>query len=373
MADENNEGQFITTASNLAEQLAKNRSFVSKIGLDDCPPDAVVINLERIFVFILEQYENAKDIFISNEALTLDEKLVKFIHHSCFMLMPWWAEKPSDAWDFSKRAYEHIKWHLNRSQRKWADISIYAKFFEICCYILLQKYKAVMRMLHEPKWDTGEDVKLVTRPVLSVAFEEVFSHMKWELDGTYVESEISSLKGIQKWQSKNTTDDWLVRPEFCLIYGIYEGLIHGGPDEWDFEFAKKRSEDEIANVFDQHLPTTPEEDFWINFILLTRPTVWKVESQVEISLIEILKLFLRIYRADINPEITIEGEAEFLALLNEKFYKAWRGFKSPWPFGELVLGRNANVYKLTLIEYKLLSQINALAGSVPFKLIFEHV
>ena len=93
MSDENYEYQLIKTASNLAEKCSKDRSFISEIGLDECPPDMVVPALEQIFGFILGMYKNAKNIFASNQTLTLDEKLIKLIYYR-FILMQWCTEKP---------------------------------------------------------------------------------------------------------------------------------------------------------------------------------------------------------------------------------------------------------------------------------------
>jgi|GEM_PF-2459402 len=379
MSDENYEYQFITTVSNLAEQFAKDRSFVSEIGLDECPPDMVVPALEQIFVFILGMYKNAKNIFASNQTLTLDEKLIKLIY-SRFILMPWWTEKPSDALDYSKDAYENIKWHADRSQRKWVDMSLYAKFFEVCAYVLLEENFALMRMISEPKWDTGTDSKLVTRPVLSVACEGVFLHVNWELDGIEVTAtNIPSFKGFQKWKSKNTVDDWLIKGELAFIYTLHKRLIRD----------VRKNEINISPEESKFFQTCPEEDFWINFIQITWDTVWDNKSKIDLNLSEVLRLYLRIYREDIKPDITHEEEASFLELLKEIFHKVDRlnsdFFQQKISVSQysLLLGRlilapdsndgilakGQNTIKQITVASRVVGVVNALRKRMPFKLV----
>jgi len=369
MAEEDLKDQFITV-SKLARVLAKDRSFVSEIGLDECPHDIVVPALEQIFGFIMGMYESAKSIFACDKTLTLDEKFIRLLY-SRFMLMPWWTEKPSDALDYSKDAYENIRWHADRSQRKWGDMSLYAKFFEICAYVLFEEDIALRRMIDEPKWDTGVDCRLVTRPVLSVACEGVFSHVNWELDGVEAAaSDISSFKGIQKWKSKNTADDWLIKAELAIIYVTHKRMI--------------RDKCKDANKL---WSTSPEEDFWINFIQITWDTTWNNKSQVEVNLSDILRLYLRIYREDIKPEMTAEEETEFLDLLKERFYKARQAFESPvdiswlhsnpvWRLGQIVFGKDATVIdtdtpiiKQIGVGYTMISVMNSWDGAIPFKLV----
>ncbi len=378
MSDENYEYQLIKAASNLAEQCAKDRSFISEIGLDECPPDMVVPALEQILGFILGMYKNAKNIFASNQTLTLDEKLIKLIY-SRFILMPWWTEKPSDALDDSKDAYENIKWHADRSQRKWVDMSLYAKFFEVCAYVLLEENIALMRMIAEPKWDTGTDSKLVTRPVLSVACEGVFLHVNWELDGTEATtSAISSFKGFQKWKSKNTVDDWLIKGELAFIYILHKRLIRDGcKNESNF------SPEGFKFI------QTPEEDFWINYVQITWDTVWDNKSKIDLNLSEVLRLYLRIYRADIKPDMTPEEEADFLELLKETFYKVDRlnsdFFQQKISVSQysLLLGRlilapdsndgiiakGQNTIKQITVAFRVVTVVNSLRKRMPFKLV----
>lgn len=378
MTDENIKEQFVTV-SNLARLLAKDPSFVSEIGLDECPPDMVVPALEQIFGFILGMYENAKDIFTSNKTLTLDEKFVRLIY-SRFILMPWWTEKPSDARDYSKDAYENIKWHADRSQRKWIDMSLYAKFFEVCDYVLLEENIALMRMIAEPKWDTGTDSKLVTRPVLSVACEGVFSHVNWELDGVEATaSAISSFKGFQKWKSKNTVDDWLIKGELAFIYTLHKQLIRDG----------RKTESNFSPGESKFFQTCPEEDFWINFIQITWDTAWDNKSKIDVNLSEVLRLYLRIYRADIKPDMTPEEEADFLELLKETFYKVDRLNSDLFQqnisvsqysllLGRLILAPDANdgilakgqnTIKQITVASRVVTVVNAWRKITPFKLV----
>jgi len=370
MTNENTKDQFVT-ASYLARLLAKDSSFVSEIGLDECPPDMLVPALERIFGFISGMYENVKDIFSTYKTLTLDEKFIRLIY-SRLMLMPWLAEKPADALDYSKEAYEDIKWHADRSKCKWGDMSVYAKFFQVCYYVLFEENIAVARMVAEPEWDIGADSsKLVTRPVLSVACDVVFSHVNWELNGVGgAPSNISSCKGAQKWKGKNTTDDWLIKGELAFIYMIHKRMIRDN----------RKHTNKLWS-------TNPEEDFWITFIVITWDTTWDNKSQVEVNLSEILRLYLRIYREDIKPEMTAQEEPEFLELLKERFYRASQAFEPPvdvawlktnpsWRLAQLVFGKDATVVdtdtpviKQVGVGHTMISVMNSLAGTIPFKLV----
>ena len=379
MSDENYEYQLIKAASNLAEQCAKDRSFISEIGLDECPPDMVVPALEQILGFILGMYKNAKNIFASNQTLTLDEKLIKLIY-SRFILMPWWTEKPSDALDYSKDAYENIKWHADRSKVKWCDMSLYVKYFEVCAYVLFEENLAVMRMIAEPKWDTEADNKLVTRPVLSVACEGIFSHVNWELDGIEVTAtDIPSLNGVQKWKSKNTEDDWLIKGELAFIYTIHKQLIRDG----------RKAESNLSPEGAKFFQTCPEEDFWINFIQITWDTAWDNKSKIDVNLSEVLRLYLRIYRADIKPDMTPEEEADFLELLKETFYKVDRLNSDLFQqnisvsqysllLGRLILAPDANdgirakgqnTIKQITVASRVVTVVNAWRKTIPFKLV----
>jgi hypothetical protein len=202
MADENIRDQFVTV-SNLARLLAKDKPFVSEIGLDQFPHDQVVHGLELIFGFIFAMYNTAKTIFEIYNTLTLDEKFIRLIY-SRFVLFPTFSQRPlnpfdppdaldSDAMNYANECYEEIKRSVDQSQCKWDDMPLYTKFFEVCVRVLQEENIADVRMIEEERKPVDFHVCLsslfypvdgimATRPVLGVAFKAVFSYVNWELD-----------------------------------------------------------------------------------------------------------------------------------------------------------------------------------------------
>jgi len=196
MAEENLKDQYITV-SKLARALAKDRSFVSEIGLDEFPPDQVVQGLEMLFGFILEMYNAAKNIFSTYKTLTLDEKFIRLIY-SRFVLYPRFSQRPltrdlrdvldPNALNYAKECYGEIKSSADQSECKWDDMPLYTKFFEICVRVLIEEDIVDAREVAEE--DESQLMNLFcpvdslfgTRPVLAVAFKALFSQINWELD-----------------------------------------------------------------------------------------------------------------------------------------------------------------------------------------------
>jgi len=211
MSDENIKDQFVTV-SNLARLLAKDRSFVSEIGLDEFPHDQVIQGLEMLFGFILAMYNAAKNIFKIYGTLTLDEKFIRLIY-SRFVLFPTFSQRPldpldppdaldSDAMNYAKRCYEEIKKNADQSYCKWESMPLQTKFFEICVRVLQEEDIADVRRIEEERKPVGLDGCLSSlffpvdgimaiRSVLAVAFKAVFSHVNWELDDKVEPTQVS--------------------------------------------------------------------------------------------------------------------------------------------------------------------------------------
>lgn len=212
MADENIRDQFVTV-HNLARLLAKDRSFVSEVGLDEFPPDQVVLGLEGIIGFILAMYNSAKTIFSAYRTLTLDEKFTRLIY-SRFVLYPNFSQRPltlelrdeldSDALNYAEECYEEIKRNADQSQSKWDDLPLSTKFFEICVRVLIEEDIVDTRKLTEEEKSQSTDFfhpvdsLFGSRPVLAVAFKGVFSRLDWELGG-----KIESIQVSQNRKDKN--------------------------------------------------------------------------------------------------------------------------------------------------------------------------
>ena len=221
MADENIfRDPFVT---HLARLLAKDRSFVSEIGLDEFQPDQVVLGLEDVVGFILAMYNTAKSIFSTHKTLTLDEKFIRLIY-SRFVLYPSFSQCPltpdlqdaldPDALNYAEDCYEEIKRNANQSQCKWDDMPLSTKFFEICARVSIEEDVTdaiaddnpllMMRMIG-------------TRPVLAVAFKGVFSHIEWEL-GEYEES-IHKEKELNGFPCEDLTEE-----EAAVYLYYYQGM-----------------------------------------------------------------------------------------------------------------------------------------------------
>ena len=61
-----------------------------------------------------------------------------------------------------------------------------------------------------------------------------------------------------------------------------------------------------------------EDAFWIDFAIKAL-SPWGDDSEIEIKLSEIFKLYLTIYCEKIDGSITVEDESVFLGLLKEKW------------------------------------------------------
>lgn len=235
MADENIRNQFIT-AYNLARLLAKDRSFVSEVGLDEFPPDQVVLGLEGIIGFILAMYNTAKTIFSTYRTLTLDEKFIRLIY-SRFVLYPNFSQRPltlelrdeldSDALNYAEECYEEIKRNADQSQCKWDVMPLSTKFFEICVRVLIEEDIVDARKLAEEEESQSTeffspvDKLFGTRPVLAVAFKGVFSHLDWELDEKVEPTQVSQNKKVVLSPKKAPGSDSRLK-EYPLLYLYFD-------------------------------------------------------------------------------------------------------------------------------------------------------
>jgi len=380
MTNEDSREQFVT-APYLARVLAKDPSFVSEIGLDGYQPDQIVQGLEDIVGFILAMYNAAMNIFETYDTLTLDEKFVRLIY-SRFVLEPELVKIRPDILKYAQECYEEIKSYPDRSQCKWDDMSLYTKFFEICVRVLIEESYNDIRMsqpdmclskdendyykLRDPMASLGIDMG--TREVLEVAFKGVFSYVNWELQENDKSTQVSENEKVilSPKEAPGPDSAWKeyqlekLRNELIFVYMFYKDLSKA----------------------DRKRGFSREEAFWINFAQISFDELWDDNAEVEVHLSEVLRLYLSIYREEINPHMTPEEEAEFLELLKERFYKVdWIIFESypdnsglkVFELGRFILGEDANVVRQVEVGQRIVEVANALADiPMPYKLVKDE-
>lgn len=118
---------------------------------------------------------------------------------------------------------------------------------------------------------------------------------------------------------------------------------------------------------------TIEQAFWIHVVSMALCT-WDDDAEHEIRLSEIFRVYLTIYREEIDRNLSLENELLFLKVLKYKYDKANKIFhedeesKVGLHLAHLALGRKANVIRLTLAAL----DIPAFAAStcpLPFRLV----
>jgi len=179
MADENIKDQLVTVPK-LANLLAKDRSFVSEIGLDEFSSREIVQKLKLVIGFVFAMYNTAKSIFKSDEYPTLDDKFIELIH-SRICLMPEIIESKPRPRDYAEQCYylHRMKMESEEPEKKWEDMALYEQFLEICVCVFLEEMKLDRPDLHllMPEFE-----RISSRSILACTFKGVFSYINWELD-----------------------------------------------------------------------------------------------------------------------------------------------------------------------------------------------
>ena len=73
--------------------------------------------------------------------------------------------------------------------------------------------------------------------------------------------------------------------------------------------------------FSQERGFSSEAAFWIAFAEICPCIVWNEDATTEVKLSEVLRLYLSIYYEQVNPQMTVEEEPQFLELLKERYDK----------------------------------------------------
>lgn len=143
-----------------------------------------------------------------------------------------------------------------------------------------------------------------------------------------------------------------------------------------YEFCRQcirqiRERPKIAQVIGEVF--TFEQAFWIHVVSMALCT-WDDDAEHEIRLSEIFRVYLTIYREEIDKKMSLESESIFLKVLKYKYDKANKIFhedeesKVGLHLAHLALGRKVNVIRLTLASL----DIPAFAAStcpLPFRLV----
>jgi len=118
---------------------------------------------------------------------------------------------------------------------------------------------------------------------------------------------------------------------------------------------------------------TFEQAFWIHVVSMALCT-WNNDSENEIRLSEIFRVYLTIYREEINRNISLEDELLFLKLLKERYDKANKIIydeehsKAGLHLARLALGEEDNVNRLVLAALDI-PWCSVAISPIPFKLI----
>jgi len=133
---------------------------------------------------------------------------------------------------------------------------------------------------------------------------------------------------------------------------------------------------------------SPEEAFWNHFAVISSSLVWDNKADTQVKLSEVYRLYLSIYCENINPEMKVEDEPIFLDMLKER-YCQFNQIMDRGPFrlknettnefaynrfylelGWFLLGKDANIIRLTKAALSVVMVINSLADTpIPLKLM----
>lgn len=236
MADENLKDQLVTVPK-LARLLAKDRSFIYEIGLDEYQTHEIVQGLELIVGFVLAMYNTAKTIFAIHKNLTLDDKFIQLIN-SRFLLMPEIVQSQPDILNYARECYNDVKKNVEQSQCKWDVLPLYSKFFEVCVGVLIEERKLCEYYIHLPLPDFG---KVACRSILACVFKAFFSHVNWEIEDPA--SEVESTEKVVLSPKKVPGPDSRLK-DFPLLYLYFDNFteITRAWKKGNFEVAKHDSD-----------------------------------------------------------------------------------------------------------------------------------
>jgi len=231
-----NNADIIDQTSQIAKLLAKNKSFVYEIGLDEFEEDEIIQRLQLLVAFVLAMYNAAEAIFKNIEYKTIDERAIAIIDIR-IGLMPVSdiIERKISQEKYAEQCY---LWHLmemaDESVKKWDDMELSERFFEICLCVFREELK-----LDKPEWHLLEPEleKISSRSILGAAFKGVFSYIKWEID------DIAAIKKVVLYPKKSLGPDSNLRgyPLLYLYFDDFQEIISAWNKSY-FELWKHESD-----------------------------------------------------------------------------------------------------------------------------------
>lgn len=117
-----------------------------------------------------------------------------------------------------------------------------------------------------------------------------------------------------------------------------------------------------------------EEAFWFGFAV-TSLYIWDKNSKSIVKLSGILRLYLTIYCNELNKEMAIEEEAEFMLCMKQKYFQIMKSvleedapLKSSRTLGQIVHGDKLNILKQALTAESIVT-LSTSTVPIPFKLV----
>jgi len=132
-----------------------------------------------------------------------------------------------------------------------------------------------------------------------------------------------------------------------------------------------RERPKIAEILGEAF--TFEQAFWIHFVSLALCT-WNEDSENEIKLSEVFRVYLTIYRAEIVKNMGTEDELFFIKILKDKYATAKKIYEDTdsrrvgLRLAQLALGEEVNIIRLLLAELDILSFAPSVFP-IPFRLV----
>ncbi len=231
-----NNANIIDQAFQIANQFAKNKSFVYEIGLDEFEEDEIIQRLQLLVAFVLAMYNAAEAIFKNIEYKTMDERAIAIIDNRIdLMSVPFIIEGKISQRKYVELCYfKHLLNMADESVKNWEDMKLSEQFFEICLCVFREELNLDRPDLHLLVPELEE---ISSRSILGAAFKGVFSHIKWELD------DIAAIEKVVLYPKEVLGPDSNLRgyPLLYLYFDDFDEISIAGNKGY-FEVAKHDSD-----------------------------------------------------------------------------------------------------------------------------------
>jgi len=148
-----------------------------------------------------------------------------------------------------------------------------------------------------------------------------------------------------------------------MVMGFYEFCMQ--------HIQNLRERPKIAKILGEAY--TFEQAFWIHVVGMALCT-WDDDSEDEIKLSEVFRVYLTIYRNDIVKNMGTEDELLFIKILKDKYDTANKIYENEdsrrvgLHLAQLALGEEVNIIRLVLAELDILSFAPSVFP-IPFRLV----